>query len=75
MNESTIKSPGVHINETNAFPNAVVPVATAVPAFIGYTPQAVYEGKSYTNIPTKVTSFEEFKAIYLKTILLFAIHI
>lgn len=64
MNESTIKSPGVYINETNAFPNAVVPVATAVPAFIGYTPQAVYEGKSYTNVPTKVTSFEEFKAIY-----------
>jgi phage tail sheath protein FI len=50
MIESNIKSPGVYINEQNAFPNSVVSVATAVPAFIGYTPQAVYEGKSYTNV-------------------------
>jgi hypothetical protein len=64
MLESNIKSPGVYINELNAFPNSVVPVATAVPAFIGYTPQAAYEGKSYTNIPQKITSFAEFQAIY-----------
>ena len=50
MIESNIKSPGVYINELNAFPNSVVPVATAVPAFIGYTPTASYEGKSYTNV-------------------------
>lgn len=64
MNESMIKSPGVYINEINAFPNSVVPVPTAVPAFIGYTPQASYEGKSYTNVPMKVTSFAEFQAIF-----------
>lgn len=64
MIESNIKSPGVYINEQNAFPNSVVPVATAVPAFIGYTPQASYEGKSYTNVPQKITSFAEFSAIY-----------
>ncbi|HEY0175154.1 MAG TPA: hypothetical protein VGC08_02175, partial [Pedobacter sp.] len=64
MIESNIKSPGVYINEQNAFPNSVVSVATAVPAFIGYTPQAVYEGKSYTNVAQKVTSFAEFQAIY-----------
>ncbi len=64
MNEQTIKSPGVYINELNAFPNSVVPVPTAVPAFIGYTPQALYEGKSYTNVPQKITSFQQFKAIY-----------
>ena len=64
MIESNIKSPGVYINELNAFPNSVVPVATAVPAFIGYTPQASYEGKSYTNVPQKITSFAEFQAIY-----------
>ncbi|RZN84110.1 MAG: phage tail sheath family protein [Winogradskyella sp.] len=62
--ESNIKSPGVYINEVNAFPNSVVPVATAVPAFIGYTPQAMYEGKSYTSVPQKITSFAEFQAIY-----------
>ncbi|MCH9659513.1 MAG: phage tail sheath subtilisin-like domain-containing protein [Bacteroidetes bacterium] len=64
MNDLAIKSPGVYINEINAFGNSVVPVATAVPAFIGYTPQAIYEGKSYTNVPQKITSFAEFQAIY-----------
>jgi len=66
MLESQIKSPGVYINEVNAFPNSVVPVATAVPAFIGYTPYAMYEGQSYYNKPQKVTSFAEFEAIYCK---------
>lgn len=64
MNLSTIKTPGVYINEIDAFGNSVVPVATAVPAFIGYTPQAMYEGKSYENVPTKITSFSEFQAIF-----------
>ncbi|MFC4633065.1 phage tail sheath family protein [Dokdonia ponticola] len=64
MNPSNIKTPGVYINEVNSFPNSVVPVATAVPAFVGYTPQAAYEGKSYTNVPTKITSFAEFQAIF-----------
>lgn len=64
MNLSTIKSPGVYINEVNGFGNSVVPVATAVPAFIGYTPQAMYEGKSYTNVPTKITSFSDFQTIF-----------
>lgn len=64
MNVSTIATPGVYINELNAFPNSVVPVATAVPAFIGYTPTAVYEGKSYLNKPTKITSFADFQAIF-----------
>ncbi|MFL9836049.1 phage tail sheath C-terminal domain-containing protein [Flavobacterium sp. ST-75] len=64
MLELNIKTPGVYINELNAFPNSVLPAATAVPAFIGYTPQAEYEGKSYTNKAQKITSFAEFKAIY-----------
>jgi hypothetical protein len=64
MNLSTISSPGVYINEVNAFPNSAVAVATAVPAFIGYTPQAMYEGKSYTGVPTLVSSFAEFQAIF-----------
>ena len=61
---SNIKSPGVYINELNAFPNSVVSVATAVPAFIGYTPQASYEGKSYLNVPVKISSFADFQAIF-----------
>ena len=62
---SNIKTPGVYIDEINGFPNSVVPIATAVPAFIGYTPRAEYEGKSYFNKPVKITSFEEFQAFFM----------
>ncbi len=61
----TSQTPGVYINEVNGFPNSVVPVATAVPAFIGYTPKAEYEGKSYYNTPCRISSFAEFQAIFL----------
>ena len=64
MNLSTIQTPGVYIQELNAFSNSVVGVPTAVPAFIGYTPQAAYEGKSYTNVPVKITSFADFQAFF-----------
>ena len=62
---NTFTTPGVYINELNGFPSAVVPVATAVPAFIGYTPNAEYQGKSYYNEPFKISSFAEFQAIFM----------
>ncbi len=58
------QTPGVYINEVNAFPNSVVQVATAVPAFIGYTPQAEYEGKSYLFKPVAINSMAEFMAFF-----------
>lgn len=58
------KTPGVYIDEINAFPNSVVSVPTAIPAFVGYTPQAEYQGKSYLNVPVKITSWNEFLAIF-----------
>ncbi|RFZ92739.1 phage tail sheath family protein [Mucilaginibacter conchicola] len=64
MDKNLRATPGVYITETNAFGNSVVPVATAVPAFIGYTAQAAYEGRSYTNVAQKITSFAEFEALY-----------
>lgn len=64
MSPPNFKTPGVYINELNAFPNSVVQVLTAVPAFIGYTPQAEYEGRSYFNLAQKISSFADFKAIY-----------
>ena len=54
------KTPGVYIQELNAFPNSVVEVATAVPAFIGYTEKAVRGNKSLTNIPTRISSLREY---------------
>ncbi len=59
------KTPGVYIEEINAFPSPVVPVATAVPAFVGYTPAASYQGRPCHNQAQKITSFAEFKAIYM----------
>ncbi len=55
-----IKTPGVYIVEKNAFPNSVVEVATAVPAFIGYTEKADNKGKSLSNQPWRITSMAEF---------------
>lgn len=57
-----MKTPGVYIHEKSAFPNSVVEVATAVPAFIGYTEMAVDGGKSILNKPQRITSMAEFRA-------------
>ncbi|MCQ9422347.1 phage tail sheath subtilisin-like domain-containing protein [Pseudomonas sp. LJDD11] len=62
---TSYSTPGVYINEVNAFPNSVVPVATAVPAFIGYTPRADYQGQSFYNKAQKISSFAEFQALFM----------
>jgi phage tail sheath protein FI len=59
-----MKTPGVYIVEKNAFPNSVVEVATAVPAFIGYTEKADNRGKSLLNKPWRITSMSEFHNYY-----------
>jgi phage tail sheath protein FI len=59
-----MKTPGVYIVEKNAFPNSVVEVATAVPAFIGYTQTAVKNNRSMLFKPTRVTSMAEFHNIF-----------
>jgi len=57
---STYMTPGVYIEEKNAFPNSAVAVETAVPVFIGYTETATINGKSLVGKPTKITSFAEY---------------
>ena len=52
--------PGVFTEENSAFPNSVVPVATAVPAFIGYTEKAIRDEKSILLKPTRISSFREY---------------
>ena len=56
----TYKTPGVYINEINAFPNSVVEVATAVPAFIGYTEIARRGNADLSFKPTRISSIAEF---------------
>lgn len=59
-----MKTPGVYIVEKNAFPNSVVEVATAVPAFIGYTEKAENGGKSLSKVPWRITSMSEFRQYF-----------
>lgn len=59
-----IKTPGVYVVEKNAFPNSVVQVATAVPAFIGHTERARNGSEDLTNRPFKISSLDEFHAFF-----------
>lgn len=59
-----LTTPGVYIEEKDAFPNTIVPVATAVPAFVGYTEKAEMEGQSLINKPTGITSLEEYEILF-----------
>ncbi|WP_316815105.1 phage tail sheath family protein [Pedobacter nyackensis] len=54
------KTPGVYIEEKNAFPGSAVAVETAIPVFIGYTEKAERNGKSLVYKPTRVTSLAVF---------------
>lgn len=58
-------APGVYIEEIPKFPNSVVPVPTAIPAFIGYTPKAEHLGKSVYFKPQRINSLLEFEQIFL----------
>lgn len=56
-----MKTPGVYIVEKNAFPNSVVEVETAIPAFIGYTQKAENGSESLLNKPFRIASMSEFE--------------
>jgi uncharacterized protein len=58
---ATMKTPGVYIVEKNAFPNSVVEVATAVPAFVGHTALADNAGKPLHGKPWRITSMAEYE--------------
>lgn len=59
-----MKTPGVYIVEKSAFPNSVVEVATAVPAFIGYTAKAENGDKSLVKKPWRITSMAQYEQYY-----------
>lgn len=59
-----MKTPGVYIVEKNAFPNSVVEVATAVPAFIGHTEKADNRSKPLSFKPWRISSMAEFHQYY-----------
>lgn len=62
----TLKTPGVYIQELDAFGNSVVPVPTAVPAFIGFTEKAVFNGQNLLNKAVKIESLSDYETIFGK---------
>jgi hypothetical protein len=60
----TLATPGVYIEERNAFPNSVASIPTAVPAFVGYTERVVKSGESLINKPVRISSFSEFLSVF-----------
>jgi uncharacterized protein len=59
-----LRTPGVYIVEESKFPPSVVPVETAIPAFVGYTRATQYKGESLLNRPVAVNSLLEFQEIF-----------
>ena len=60
------KMPGVYITEVDAFPSAIVGVATAVPIFIGYTETArdPSTGKSIYLEPIALSSMADYRSYF-----------
>lgn len=58
------KTPGVQIVELDAFPNSVVPVETSIPVFIGYTQRADFQGVSYLNKATMISSMSDYLSYF-----------
>ncbi|NMM48477.1 phage tail sheath family protein [Marinigracilibium pacificum] len=59
-----LATPGVYVEEKNAFSNSVAAVPTAVPAFIGYTEKVRRDGRSLINKPVRISSLSEFYNLF-----------
>ena len=58
----TYNTPGVYIEEISTIPASVAGVATAVPAFIGYTEKAFdSQGEDLANTAVRITSLLEYE--------------
>ena len=61
---STIKTPGVYVEEIALLPPSVAEVATAIPAFIGYTEFARDTNGKVITDPVKISSVLEFSLLF-----------
>jgi len=61
---ATLATPGVYIEEKSSFGSSVVPVQTAIPAFVGYTEKASRGSKDLTNVPTKISSLGQYEELF-----------
>ena len=65
---TTYRTPGVYIEEISKFPPSIAQVETAIPAFIGYTQQAIVNGRDlHTPLsiePIRITSLVEYEQYF-----------
>jgi phage tail sheath protein FI len=65
---STYRTPGVYIEEISKFPPSIAAVETAIPAFIGYTQQAVINGRNLHEAdlpePIRIVSELEYRQYF-----------
>lgn len=57
---STYKTPGVYVEEISTLPASVAAVATAIPAFIGFTEKADNFGEALTGSTVRIKSMPEY---------------
>lgn len=61
----TLRTPDVYVKEISLLPPSVTEVATAIPAFVGYTEKAVDEdGISLTNRARRIKNLLEYEQLY-----------
>ena len=58
------RTPGAYIEEVAKFPASVVPVATAIPVFFGFSQRTQYKGTDLVNAPMRITSLLEFEQVF-----------
>jgi hypothetical protein len=58
------KTPGIFIQELDAFPSSIVGVDTAVPVFIGYTETAAQNGRPVHLQPVRIDSLRDYEATF-----------
>ncbi len=59
-----LRTPGVYIEEVTRFPPSIVPVETAIPAFLGYTERTNSGGLDLVNRAVAIDSFLEFEQLF-----------
>jgi phage tail sheath protein FI len=61
---AVIKTPGVYVEEISLIPPSVAEVATAIPAFIGYTEFALDGNLNPITLPVKISSLLEYGTLF-----------
>lgn len=62
---TSIKTPGVYVQEISKLPPSVAQVATAIPAFIGFTQKSVgADGEDLDMVPTRIGSLLEYETYF-----------